>query len=62
LATAQSIAQEIARLRAEIWRHEELYYVFDNPEISDAEYDGLLERLKKLEDKHPEHITPDSPT
>lgn len=62
MATAQSIAQEIARLRAEIWRHEELYYVFDNPEISDAEYDGLLERLKKLEDKHPEHITPDSPT
>ncbi len=42
--------------------HEELYYVFDNPEISDAEYDQLVQRLKQLEDQHPEYVTPDSPT
>ncbi len=62
LATAQSIGQEIEKLREEIRRHEELYYVKDNPEISDAEYDKLLERLKKLEEEHPQLITPDSPT
>jgi DNA ligase (NAD+) len=62
LATAQSIGQELERLRAEIWRHEELYYVLDNPEMSDAEYDELLDRLKKLEEQHPEYVTPDSPT
>lgn len=62
MARAQSIAREIEQLRNEVQRHEELYYVFDNPEISDAEYDQLLERLKKLEDQHPEYVTPDSPT
>src|SRR5712692_2619251 len=49
-------------LSDEIRRHEELYYVYDNPEISDAEYDSLIERLNKLEAEHPELITPDSPT
>ena len=62
LATARSIGKEIERLREEIRRHEELYYVNDKPEISDAEYDELLERLKKLEEQHPQLITPDSPT
>ncbi len=62
MATAQSIGKEIERLREEIRRHEELYYVKDNPEISDAEYDKLLERLTKLEEQHPQLITPDSPT
>ncbi|HEV7474405.1 MAG TPA: NAD-dependent DNA ligase LigA, partial [Pyrinomonadaceae bacterium] len=46
----------------EIRRHEDLYYVLDNPQISDAEYDALLERLQKLEQEHPDQITPDSPT
>lgn len=42
--------------------HNHRYYVLDNPEISDAEYDALMLELKELEDNHPELITPDSPT
>jgi DNA ligase (NAD+) len=59
---AKSIESEITKLRAEILRHEELYYIHDRPEISDAEYDALLERLRALEEEHPELQTPDSPT
>ncbi|HET6668917.1 MAG TPA: NAD-dependent DNA ligase LigA [Pyrinomonadaceae bacterium] len=59
---APTINKEIVELRDEIHRHEELYYVNDNPEISDSEYDALLARLQELEAKHPELITPDSPT
>jgi len=55
-------AQEIERLRDEIRHHEELYYVYDNPEISDADYDALLVRLQELEAAHPELAAPDSPT
>ena len=55
-------AREIERLRAEIRRHDHLYYVEAAPEISDLEYDRLLERLKSLEAAHPELITADSPT
>ena len=62
MARAQSVTQEIAKLREEIRRHEDLYYVQDNPEISDAEYDALLEKLQILEQQHPDQITPDSPT
>ena len=50
------------KLRREILRHEELYYVRDAPEISDAEYDALVERLRALEEEHPGLRTPDSPT
>lgn len=53
---------EIEQLRAELRRHEHLYYVLDSPEISDADYDKLLRELQKLEAAHPELITPDSPT
>jgi DNA ligase (NAD+) len=59
---AESVQAEIARLRDEIRRHEYLYYVLDAPEISDAEYDGLMRRLKELEALHPEFASPDSPT
>ena len=62
MAKAQSVGQEIEKLREEIRRHEDLYYVLDNPEISDAEYDALLTKLQKLEQQHPDQITPDSPT
>jgi DNA ligase (NAD+) len=62
LPTAQSIDREILRLREEIRRHEDLYYVKDNPEIADVDYDKLLERLKELEAAHPQLVTPDSPT
>jgi DNA ligase (NAD+) len=49
-------------VRAEIRRHEHLYYVLDQPEISDAEYDALMRRLQEMEERHPELRTPDSPT
>jgi DNA ligase (NAD+) len=58
----QTIEREIQSLRDEIRRHEELYYVHDNPEISDADYDALLARLQQLETEHPELLTLDSPT
>ncbi|MGQ9635186.1 MAG: NAD-dependent DNA ligase LigA [Bryobacteraceae bacterium] len=54
--------KQIELLREEIRRHEYLYYVLDQPEITDAEYDELVRRLKKLEEAHPEWVTPDSPT
>jgi DNA ligase (NAD+) len=59
---AKATAREIEKLRDEIRRHDELYYVEASPEISDREYDQLLEDLQKLEEAHPELITPDSPT
>ncbi|HET6852367.1 MAG TPA: NAD-dependent DNA ligase LigA [Pyrinomonadaceae bacterium] len=55
-------ARQIEKLRDEIRRHDELYYVENSPEISDREYDRLLEELQKLEEAHPELLTPDSPT
>src|ERR671938_446710 len=61
-STNLSKEREIESLREEIRRHEELYYIHDNPEISDAEYDALLVRLQQLEAEHPELVTPDSPT
>ena len=54
--------QRIENLRRDIRRHEELYYVQASPEISDAEFDQLLNELKTLEAQHPELLTPDSPT
>jgi DNA ligase (NAD+) len=55
-------AREVERLREELRRHEHLYYVADRPEISDAEYDGLMRRLMELEREHPELASPDSPS
>jgi len=55
-------ARGIEKLREELRRHEHLYYVLDAPEISDAEYDALMNELKRLEAAHPELVTPDSPT
>ena len=57
-----AVQNEVERLRAQLRRHEHLYYVLDQPEISDAEYDSLMRRLQELEQHHPELITPDSPT
>ncbi len=57
-----SFAQRAAELRRLINHHNCLYYVEARPEISDREYDRLLEELKQLEAAHPELITPDSPT
>jgi DNA ligase (NAD+) len=57
-----SPAQRAAELSAELRRHEHLYYVLDAPEITDAQYDALMNELKQLEAAHPELVTPDSPT
>ena len=55
-------AKRVEELRAEIRRHEQLYYVANAPEISDETYDRLERELKDLEAAHPELVTPDSPT
>ncbi|HEX3281057.1 MAG TPA: NAD-dependent DNA ligase LigA [Pyrinomonadaceae bacterium] len=62
MAKAISVEQQLDKLRDEIRRHEELYYAHDSPEISDREYDALLERLQELERQHPDLISSDSPT
>jgi DNA ligase (NAD+) len=56
------LEKEVRELRAEIRHHEYKYYVENNPEISDYEFDQLLARLRKIEEEHPELLTPDSPT
>ena len=56
------IQKQIDELRREIEYHNKLYYVDDAPVISDFDYDMLMQRLIKLEEEHPELITPDSPT
>jgi DNA ligase (NAD+) len=55
-------SREIEKLREELRRHEYLYYVKDDPQISDVRFDRMMEELKKLESAHPELVTPDSPT
>jgi DNA ligase (NAD+) len=55
-------AARIEKLRDEIRHHEHLYYVLDKPEITDAQFDALMNELKRLEGAHPELITPDSPS
>jgi DNA ligase (NAD+) len=55
-------AGEIESLRDQIRRHEHLYYVLDQPEISDADYDALVRQLQQLEDEHPDLAAEDSPT
>ncbi|MBZ5528982.1 MAG: NAD-dependent DNA ligase LigA [Acidobacteriia bacterium] len=62
MAKAAGAKQEIEKLREEIRQHEYLYYVLDEPEISDAAFDRLVNRLKALEAENPKLVTPDSPT
>src|SRR5205814_2961641 len=57
-----AVNKEIQELRRQIEHHNELYYQKESPEISDFEFDQLLERLRTLEAENPELITPDSPT
>ena len=57
-----TVTQQIAGLRDQIRHHEERYYVLDDPEISDAEFDALMRELTALETAHPELMTPESPT
>jgi DNA ligase (NAD+) len=58
----RDVEKKIEALREKIRHHEHLYYVLDQPEISDAEFDQLMEQLKDLEGEHPSLVTPDSPT
>src|SRR5579863_10458244 len=58
----RDIEKKIEALREKIRRHEYLYYVLDQPEISDADFDKLMRQLKDLEVEHPELLTGDSPT
>jgi DNA ligase (NAD+) len=62
VATNTAPERRAAELRAAIDHHSYRYHVLDEPEISDAEYDTLMEELKSLESEHPELVTPDSPT
>ncbi|MGH9493065.1 MAG: NAD-dependent DNA ligase LigA, partial [Terriglobales bacterium] len=59
---AKDMERRIEALREKIRYHEHRYYVLDDPQIPDAEFDRLLQQLKGLEAKHPKLITPDSPT
>jgi DNA ligase (NAD+) len=61
-AAAKDLGKKIESLRDKIRHHESLYYVLDSPEISDAEFDKLMQQLKQLETEHPDLITSDSPT
>src|SRR5438874_161637 len=59
---ADSAAKRIEKLRKELNHHNHLYYIDARPEISDREYDKLMQELIELEREHPDLITPDSPT
>ncbi len=61
-SVAKDIEKEIEKLRNEIRYHEHRYYVLDDPEISDLEFDKLMKRLQDLEERNPGLVTPDSPT
>src|SRR5690349_21303146 len=61
-ATGEQDALRVAELRKQIDYHNEQYFVFDAPEVSDAEFDALVRELRELEKQHPELVTPDSPT
>lgn len=62
MGDAETVEENIQKLRDLINYHNHRYHVLDSPEISDAEYDGLMRDLKKLEDENPGLVTPDSPT
>src|SRR6201998_1093902 len=61
-SASKDVAEKIEDMRQKIRHHEYRYFVRDDPEISDFDFDKLVEQLKKLEAEHPELITPDSPT
>src|SRR5437588_10014949 len=61
-ATAGGPAEGVAELRRQLEYHGYRYYVLDDPEIGDDQYDALLDELRAIEAEHPELVTPDSPT
>src|SRR5438045_9170598 len=60
--SSNSLEQRLDELRAAIRHHEERYYIHNDPEISDEEFDRLLHELEQVEADHPDLVTPDSPT
>ena len=62
MAAALTPDQQVQVLRDELRHHEHLYYVLDAPELTDAQYDALMNRLKGIEGEHPELVTADSPS
>src|ERR1051326_570157 len=60
--TSKSVHDRIEKLRDQLREHEYRYYVLDKPVISDYEFDQLMRELKRLEEEHPELVTPDSPS
>ncbi|SMB83885.1 DNA ligase (NAD+) [Pasteurella testudinis DSM 23072] len=62
MMNTQTISHQIEQLRQQLRHHEYLYHVLDQPQLPDAEYDRLMNRLKQLEADNPELITADSPT
>src|SRR6267143_6658114 len=62
MVNSTQISKRIKKLREDIRRHEYLYYVLDEPEISDVKFDRMMKELQQLEAAHPELVTPDSPT
>jgi len=62
LSLFDTFPPEIEQLRQKIQQHNYRYYALDDPQITDADYDRLMQRLRELEEKYPESITPDSPT
>ena len=60
--SARSPAKRAAELRRVLERHNRLYYVEDNPEIGDDDYDRLIDELRGIEEQNPDLRTPDSPT
>jgi DNA ligase (NAD+) len=62
MPASKDVEKKIEALREKIRYHEHLYHVLDNPEISDADFDKLMQQLKTLESEHPSLVTPDSPT
>jgi DNA ligase (NAD+) len=61
-AASQTLEKRVAELRKQLDYHNHRYYVLDDPEVSDAEYDALLNELREIEAEHPELLTPESPT
>ncbi|MBV9608838.1 MAG: NAD-dependent DNA ligase LigA, partial [Acidobacteria bacterium] len=61
-SAARDLQRSVDELRDKIRYHEHRYYVLDDPQISDAEFDSLMQELKAIEGEHPELVTPDSPT
>ncbi|HEU4981032.1 MAG TPA: NAD-dependent DNA ligase LigA, partial [Solirubrobacterales bacterium] len=62
MSAPKGVKRRAEELRRQIAHHDRAYYVLDQPEISDPEYDDLLRELQEIEQEHPELLTPDSPT